>query len=364
MSAEGSATPPPAGADAAPDTPPAGTEGATASPPAKAESAPVAARANSSGAVKRPTKAVAVFGVSGTVGRDLVAQLDIDPEIESILAIDDQPIPDRLPSKAKPLEVKPGESLEGWWKTAGVKLAVYLDPVACATSEKAIGADDIESFRRFTEACVAAQVEGVVVASGASIYGARKENPPFFTEGSPLRPGGLPPGEADLAREKLCVEMSRKLPQAALAVCRLAPVVGFGTKGIVSASLESPKFNVLEGFDPPVQYVHVEDVTRAIFRLLKGRKTGVYNLAPDDYTTLMQVGRAFKKPLARVSPRMASWKAWFGSLVGGVPATWLPLLQFPILLSNRKIKRDLGYTFKYGSEQALVQHAKLAALKE
>lgn len=312
---------------------------------------------------KRAALSVAVVGASGAVGREVCAQLDADPDIASVLGIDEQPIAERLPAKAKPLEVKPGEALEGWFKTAGVKAAIYLDPFAAATTEKAIGAEDGDAFRRFAAACVSAEVGAVVVASGSTIYGARKENPSFFVEGSPLKPQGFPPGEADFEREKACIELARRRPEASLAVCRTAPVVGFGTRGFVSLSLAGPKFMVLEGYDPPVQFVHAEDVARALVRLVKGRKTGVFNVAPDDYTTLMQVGRAFKKPLQRVSPRMAQWKSWFGSFVGGLPPAYLPLLQYPILLSNRKIKRDLGYAFKFGSEQALMQHAKMAQQK-
>jgi hypothetical protein len=44
--------------------------------------------------------------------------------------------------------------------------------------------------------------------------------------------------------------------------------------------------------------------------------------------------------------------------LGGIPPGFLPLLQYPILLANKKLRRETGYIFKYGSEQALAHHAK------
>jgi UDP-glucose 4-epimerase len=311
------------------------------------------------------TLAVAVYGVAGAVGRDLVAQLDVDPEVRTIIGLDDGAGPADAAATPKLAYKRLGEvpSIESLFKEAKVKLAVYLAPFPAAASEAAIGRDDTDLARRFLNACEAAEVEGVVVASGATIYGARRDNPTLFVEGAPLKPGGLPPGELDLARERLCAQFARRRPQAALAVARLVPVVGPGTRGLMSRFLSAPRFMLVEGFDPGVQVVHVEDVSHAIFKLLKGRRTGAYNIAPDDTTTFLQLGRTFRKPLVRVSRRMALVRSWLTSLLGGaaIPPNLLPLLQYPILLANKKIKRETGYTFRYGCEAALAHHAKHAA---
>ncbi len=306
---------------------------------------------------------VAVHGAAGAVGTDLVAQLDVDPEVGSIVGLDATgPAPGSngggRPQKLKMEAALPAD-LGKHFKDAGIKLAVYLSPSAAASTEGAVPADDTVALAGFLNACETAGVEGIVVASGGTVYGARRENPSFFIEGAPLRPGGLAAGELDLARERLCASFARRRPEVALAVCRLAPaVVGPGVRGIVGQFLVGAKFVVLQEFDPAVQFLHLEDVSRAIFRLLKARRTGVYNIAPDDYTSFLQLGRAFKKPLQRVSLRWARVRAWLGTLVGGAPKEMLPLLQFPILLSNKKLKRDTGFVFKYGSEQALAHHAK------
>jgi UDP-glucose 4-epimerase len=309
---------------------------------------------------------VAVFGATGAVGRAIVAELGTVGEVGSILALDDAPAPaSGFPQKVLFRRVPEGGGFEGAFEEAGVKLAVYLAPDAAGTSDRAIGADDGPVLKRFLAACEASAIEGLVVASGSNIYGARAENPSFFAEGAPLRCAGFAPGEADLAREKLAVDFARRRLGAAVAVCRLAHVIGPGTRGLMGRFLEASKLMVLDGFDPPVQFVHAEDVARAAVKLLTARRSGVYNIAADDYTTLLQLGRTFKKPLVRTSPTMARLRTWVGALVGGgIPPVYLPLLQYPILLTNRKLKRDTGYQFRYGSEQALAHHAKRGAPSE
>jgi UDP-glucose 4-epimerase len=306
----------------------------------------------------------AIFGAACAVGVELDHLFESDEAIGSVLAIDDAPQPAAKSAGAKlkyqSIPTTDEKRVQEAFKAAGVQFATYLAPFAAASTNDARKIDDTAGLKVFLSACEAAGVEAVAVTTGATIYGARKENPQYFAEGAPLRPDGLAPAEADLAREKLCADFARRNPLIALVVCRLAQVVGPGTKGFFTSLVESPKLMLVEGYDPAVQFVHAEDVARAVHKLLRTQKTGVYNIAPDDYTTFMQVGRAFKKPLVRSSLRMTRFKSWLGGLFGGLSPDLLPLLQFPILLTNRKIKRDLAYSFKYGSEQALAHHAKAA----
>jgi nucleoside-diphosphate-sugar epimerase len=308
--------------------------------------------------------AVAVYGAGGAVGRDLVQLLIADGEIDAILALDEVPASGSTGGKLTYRQISEGAPFDAALKDARVNLAVYLAPSACGSHENSLGQDDTATLKRFLAACELVDVEGLVILSGANIYGARPDNPSFFAEGAPLKCAGFAPGELDLARERLAIEFARRRPQAAVAVCRLAHVIGPGTRGLMSRFLEGSKLSTLDGFDPPVQFVHAEDASRVALKLLKAGRNGVYNVAADDYTTFMQLGRTFKKPLVRVSPTMAKLRSWVGSLVGGIPTPYMPLLQYPLLLTNRKLKRDTQYQFRYGSEQALTHHAKRAAPTE
>src|SRR5204862_6983407 len=114
-----------------------------------------------------------------------------------------------------------------------------------------------------------------------------------------------------------------------------------------------------------LQFLHVDDAALAVFKLLKARRTGIYNVAPDDTVNLISVGRALGKIVKRYSPRMARAFAGWGrafklSGPAGLGPDLLPLLMHSVVLSNKKIKRDLGYAFKYACAGAIADHAESA----
>ena len=203
----------------------------------------------------------------------------------------------------------------------------------------------------------------MVVASGSSVYGLRDNGSCIQPEGASLRPEGLEAGERDLARETLVARFARRHPAVAVALGRLAPLAGAGACGPPARYLEGKNVIALKGFDPLLQFVHVEDAALALYKLLKGRYTGIYNIAPDDALTPVGIARVLKKPVVRYSPRVAYWLARLGVLAKGsrrrgLSASFLPLLRHSLLLSNQKIKRDVGFTFKFATAGSIADHVR------
>lgn len=308
---------------------------------------------------------VAVFGIATPVGREIASQLDVDPEIERIVAVDATAPPD-APEKLVPLAHAPGRDLGAALRENGVRLAVYLAADACGACVPN-GGSDAPTLERFLDAAAAAGAEGIVVASGALVYGPREAptSLPLYSEGAAIRSDGFAPGEADLARETAIAHFARARPDAAIALARLAPTVGPGTDGLAPRFLGGKRVPALRGFDPEFQFLHVEDAALVVFKLLKARRTGIYNVAPDDAVTPVGIARALGKTVARWPPWLARAVAATAHALGlqgaaGLGPGLLPLLMHPVLLANRKLKRDLGYTFKYASVDAVKDHARQA----
>lgn len=320
--------------------------------------------------------AAAVVGIAGPVGRELGAQLDVDPEIGAILGIDDRP-PQDAPEKLRP-GPRLGDDLIGPFRDAGVKLAAFLAPDACGRTivtppppPGGNGGAGPTPLERFLAAAAAAQLEGIVIASGALIYDAAATGPLAgqpWSEGAAIKVTDPGLGAADLARETVVARFARAHPNVAVALARLAPPLGPGTAGLAARYLSGRKIFALQGFDPVLQFLHVEDAALAIFKLLKARRTGVYNVAPDDALNLISIARTTKKTIARYSPRFAAAIAGAGHALGlrgpaGLGPMALALLKRPLFLSNRKIKRDVGYIFKYACEGAIADHMRAIAAR-
>jgi UDP-glucose 4-epimerase len=306
--------------------------------------------------------AVAIDGIASPIGHDLLSQLDVDPEIEAVLGLDavlPRELPEKVRGEAGPLD----ESLGTRFAEAGISLAAYLSPDVCGRATPLDGAagKEIERLERFLAAAAEAPVRSIVVASGSFIYGAGTAGAGPIGEGAPLRALGFPPAKADLGRESLVATFARANPSIAIAIARLAPVVGGASEGAAPRFLSAKRIVGLAGFDPLFQFLHVEDAALALFRLMKARAVGRYNVAPDDAVSLVSVARTLKKTVARYRPSVAAAIAGAGRALGlrgpaGLGPSLLPLLKNPVVLSNRKIKRDLGYNFKYSSEGAILEY--------
>ena len=148
-------------------------------------------------------------------------------------------------------------------------------------------------------ACAAAGVRRIVLASSTMLYGPRPDNPNFLAEEAPLR------GHRDAHNvvnrvevESLLADWRRRHPEVEVTVLRTCWVMGPTYEDAVTRYLARGIVPVVLGYDPLLQFVHEEDCLRAFeIALLEGRP-GVYNLVGRGVlplTTLLRT--AGKRPL-------------------------------------------------------------------
>lgn len=313
------------------------------------------------------------MGVGAPVGNALCEVLEADPACSHILGVDRR-APPQLGDKLVFLPAGPDTDLREPFCEHAITHAVLLPAAAVGHAPDEPGSlPAAPAVRRFFEAAAAAGLQGVLIANGTGAYrppnGAtapRCEGDPLF---EPQAPGQRLP--EDLVREQAAARFARAHPGCAVVSCRLAPVVGPGTAGVGHLLVRRKRLPVhpaTTGERAParLQFVHIEDAAAAIAELLFSGLSGVYNIASDDGVELEQIARALRRPLARPAPGLA------GLL--GRAATWLPPwgrrrseralerhLEQALVLDNRKLKRDLGYVFRYTSEGAVLEHARRLA---
>ena len=180
-------------------------------------------------------------------------------------------------------------------------------------------------------ACAAAKVHRLVVASSTMLYGPRADNPNFLTEAHPLR--GHPDAHAVANRievEALLADCARRTPELEVTVLRSCWVLGPSFDDRVCRYLSLPVVPRLLGYDPLLQFVHEDDYLNAFERAALESHPGVFNVVGRGVlplATLLRLGD--KRPLAlpsRLLYRMAYYPG--PRRTGDPPAAFYDYLRY------------------------------------
>ena len=302
---------------------------------------------------------VAITGISSGIGPALLSQLEVDPEVRTIVGLDVEPPPpagDKLVFHRRSVT----EPFEDLFAEAKVTVAVHLafddDPRDRPRAE----AVNVAGTKNLLAACHAANVGALVVLSSASAYGSRPDNPEYLYEGAPLRATPACPSAWDhLRREALAYEYVADHPNVRLIILRCAPIVGPSTGAALSRLLDGPLVVAPSGTDPVLQLVHEDDATRAIQRLVKTNHIGVFNLAADGFMTLSQAARLVERPLVRLPLTLLRLGLWLGRRLGlfGLDRIGPGALEqalHPCIIAPVKVKSEGGLMLRYDTPRAFL----------
>ena len=209
-----------------------------------------------------------------------------------------------------------------------------------------------------------------ILASAAEVYGTIEGE---ADEQAATRPV-IPYGEVKLEIERLFAQMASDIPDCQVVFLRIGEVYGRDSRLLYELITR-----LKNGFCPwpgsglvPLSFVHVEDVALA-FRVatqLGPAGISVYNVGDEEPTTWYSFVRYLAEkigarppvrlPLPLVYSYMLGHRC-VSALAGRTPVLTsytLRLLTTPKVLSNRKIKRELGFLpqfpdFRTGLEEAL-----------
>ncbi|WJY67457.1 NAD-dependent epimerase/dehydratase family protein [Corynebacterium auris] len=319
---------------------------------------------------------IAVTGASGNVGTAVLRALQADETVSQIVGI----------SRRTPPEVEPYAGVE--WHSVDVGAAAGPDETITALTRAFEGVDavihlawiiypnhdrellrrvNVEGTQRTLEACAAAGVPHIVVASSVGAYSADPARGEVTgpTDASPLRQEDFPArgiagshySEDKGAVEELLDAFTAAHPEITLA--RLRPGLIFQP----AAASEIKRFflgsaapvGLLDTVRPPLvplpkgvraQAVHADDIAEAYRLAATKRATGAFNICaddvlyPKDLAELVGQGRFVEVPPKLVRSALAAAHA-----SGAVPADagWVDMAMGVPLLDNSRAKRELGW---------------------
>ena len=298
---------------------------------------------------------VAVTGAQGPVGRRVVARLAQQHPDVAVVAIDKAVAGAPWASvTAKQADLSTADLAALF---SGADSVVHLGSRVTAATMNSIEAElEAALLHRVLDALGAAGVPHLVVMSSAMVYGAWKDNPVPLTEDAAARPNpDFDWAVQRLRLERVALEWGRG-PDRSVAVLRPAPVVAEDGLGPLADTLRAARAGVAADADPPVQYLHADDLAAAVVAAAVARYDGFLNVAPDGWIPPdTMAGLEGPQPRLRMPShlvRLVKGLRWRFGLAPTPPAV-VPYTAYPWVVANDRLQ-SLGWKATHTNEEAWV----------
>ena len=250
-------------------------------------------------------------------------------------------------------------ALVGWVRETRpdmvVHLAFIVEPIH---DEERMRRTNVEGTRNVLRAVREARVPQLLVMSSATAYGAWPDNPVPLRESDPIRPHpGFSYARHKAEVEADCARFMEEHPEVITSLLRPCVIYGPGVDNYISGLFTLPVAMQPTDHASPFQFVHEDDVVRAVVTVLEKQGRGPYNLAPPDTVTVTEVNAMTGKP----SVPMPDWalKAVFRIAWGlrlpflRVPPAFLDFVRYPWVVDSTRLTEGLGFTYTHSTRETL-----------
>jgi UDP-glucose 4-epimerase len=207
------------------------------------------------------------------------------------------------------------------------------------------------------------RVTNVVVKSSTLVYGATHRDPVWFTEDTPRSASPRHRFERSLVEvESYVRDYALDNPHVTLSLLRFSNVLGADIVTSITRLLQLPMVPSVLGFDPRLQFVHEDDVVRAVMFVLDRQLGGTYNVAGDGLLPWSEVVAMCGKrrvPLPPVGRGLLA--APLARLGVELSPDLIDLLTYGRGTDNRRLK-EAGFEYGYtsaGAVQSFVESVRL-----
>lgn len=301
-------------------------------------------------------RTIVVTGSSGSIGSRVCALLAADPQVARVIGLDVKPRSYNDPKiTAHRVDLR-HDDLKPIIEDADT--VVHL---ASSFDAKNDGVDtahvDIEATKRLLEAASGVGVTRLVVLSSAMVYGAHETNPVPITEDHPIHPNPeFSFGVLKAQVERLADDWRAAHPASDVVVLRPTTALAEGEASWVARSLRSADLIEVAGQDPPVQFLHLDDLAQAVQLAATGELSGAYNVAPDgsvDGEMCRELsGRVPRVRLPEETAEEVGRFRWRHRLAPTPPGI-TPYTMYPWVVANDRL-RDAGWEPTFTNAQAYV----------
>jgi UDP-glucose 4-epimerase len=307
------------------------------------------------------SRRVLITGLATYWGGRLARSLEMIPEIEAIIGVDTTE-PNHELERTEFVRVGNQHSvIERIVEAAEIDTVIDTRLVvnSLTTTRRLAHETNVIGTLNILAACSAggSPVRKVIFKSSAHYYGCNQDDPAFFTEGMSPRHVPPTPMERDIVEaDEAVADFAERDPEVTVTTLRCANVIGpdIGTPHLRMFAL--PMVPMILGFDPRYQFVHVDDVVRALEHATILDLPGAFNVAADGVLLLSEViGLLGKRPLPVLPPYGTSLIAAPLRRLGfRIPDEMLRQLRFGRGLDNRRLKAT-GFEYAYTTREAVLK---------
>jgi nucleoside-diphosphate-sugar epimerase len=291
--------------------------------------------------------AIAVIGAGGDLGRLVVSGLAAG--FGRVVAIDRSPSVATLPSiRPVVLDVLAEPH----------RLRQALEDVSAIVHLAFLPEDgDHRTLRAVLSAASDTGIEHVTLVSSAMVYGAWPNNPVPISEDAAVRPNpetAFAVHKADA--ERALLEWGDDETTRQTAILRPAAAAAETGSSLIGEAMLAAAPIRTGTDDPPVQFVHLEDLASAVVVAAVQQLDGVFNVAPDGWLSATELRDLLgARPKIRVPvPLPRRLDRYVSRRVGRpMPTGLLPYTRYPWVVANDRM-RSHGWRPRYGNDQVFV----------
>jgi UDP-glucose 4-epimerase len=306
-------------------------------------------------------KRVFISGCSGYLAQTFIAASHNDPDIDWMGGIDVQDPRTREGFHFYKMDVRSAELpklLEENRVDTLLHLAWVFNPTHNPELEYQV---DVEGSRNVLRTAEKAEIPYMIYLSSTTSYGPHPDNPSVFDENYPRR------GHAGYLYSKYKAEVDQRMmefiashPKIRTFLVRAPIVLGPHTRNVVTQMTGMPVMFAVRGFDPPMQFLHEEDLQRLLVWALKEEPTGIYNVSGHGTILFSEIVSLLKLP----GVWLPSWilypaleVLWKLRLVP-FPSSILDFIRYPWVADSRKFLSEQNFEIRYSSREAFLAYAK------
>jgi len=300
-----------------------------------------------------------IAGAAASMAQPFLELLEGDPEVTEIRGLDLRP----PAQKVSRMTFHAGDIRDPHLHElmAGYDVLVNFAFVVAERRDRA-AVDDINLNGSVNVyACAArAGVRRMVCLSSITAYGIRPDLPVPLDEDCPLLGNDRTTFSYSWAKrevEAYLEGLAAEHPDRVVTRLRPGVVVGPRANDLLDRVLSFPVLPVFAGRDHPLSFVHERDMARAIHLAATRDFPGAFNVTADRPLTLRELARIVgKRPLPVPWPlacRVADAAFALGLNVFPGSSRSLKLFEFPLVASNARARRVMGWRPEYTAEEAL-----------
>lgn len=305
---------------------------------------------------------VLITGSSGYIGSKLVESLQHNTRVEQIIGLDLKPSPKPQPKLhfyCRDIREPLNDLLNRHDIDTVIHTAYVLPPLH---NKKLMEDININGTKNVMALCEDSKVSHLIYTSSTTAYGFHPDNPVPMDETQPLR------GDEDFIYSKNKREIENLFKDFVTAnknidttILRTSFVIGPTADNPVSRYIKK-KIAILPKENAAIQFVHENDLTRAVLWCLEKKISGIFNITgegavsfPDMITAMGNVPVFLPYSALKLLNEVA-WKFRLKVLTE-TPSAGLAMIRFPWIATARKFIDQTGFQFEYSSQQAFESFA-------